>query len=94
MLLILHHKGALAQIIKEGEVRNGRVWQYGRPITSGLGAEYIYAPDQDTSRLFDQDGAIHGMLEDLIQYTTEEKAALADKEKADAINAQVHPLCP
>jgi hypothetical protein len=29
-----------------------------------------------------------------VQYTKEEKETLADKEKADAINAQVHQFCP
>jgi len=52
----------------------------------------MYVPEQTVPQ--DEDGNWIGALSDLVQYTKEEKEALADKEKADAINAQVHQFCP
>ena len=53
---------------------------------------YVEIPDQDVSHLYDEEGILHGTLADLKRYTTEEQAALIDRDTGEAIDRAVHPF--
>ena len=55
--------------------------------------EYVEVPDHDVSHLYQGDPPqLVGTLADLRQYTSEEKAALIDRDTGRAIDKEVHPF--
>jgi len=54
--------------------------------------EYVDIPEQDVSHLYYEAGVLCGMLTDLKQYTSEEKAALIDRDTGKVIDETIHPF--
>jgi len=94
MLLVLHRKGRVSQIIQGGEVHDGCVWQNGHKITSGLGGEWAYVPNQPLN-YEEHDGQIVIAMNypgDFVLFSLQELGQIVDLDTGKAINQAVHPF--
>jgi len=56
--------------------------------------QHVEIPEQDISQLpLDSSYSIIGTIDDLVQYSQEERSSLVDRDTGEAITLAVHPFC-
>jgi len=76
MMLVLHLKGQIRAVVKDGCKDGDAVFAGHRQIMWGCPWEAVTVPEQDVAHLRDADGNWTGTLSDIRQYTAKEQTAL------------------